>query len=79
MHHMFLFFLKHTQAFKLDGELLICPMTIGQGLDAWNTQLISECLLGNGGYTYLNHFSQRPYTIFTKIVIGQIWDPFETR
>jgi hypothetical protein len=74
-----LIFWKHTQAFKLGGELVICPITIDQGSDTWNTKLISECLLGNGGYTWLNHFSQRPYTVFTKIVTGQIWDPFETR
>jgi hypothetical protein len=75
----FLYFWKHTQAFRLGGELSICPMTIGQSSDAWNTQLISECLLGNGGYTYLNYFLQRPYTVFTKTVTGQVWDPFETR
>jgi hypothetical protein len=67
-----LYFLKHTQASRLGGELAICHMTIGH-------HLISECLLGNGGYTCLNHFSQHPYTVFTKIVTGQIWDPFETR
>jgi hypothetical protein len=78
MYHMSLFW-KHTQVSKLGGELAICPMTIGQGSDAWNTQLISECLLGNGGYMYLNHFLQRPYTVFMKTVTGQIWDPFETR
>jgi hypothetical protein len=29
-----IYFLKHTQASKLGGELAICPMTIGQGSDA---------------------------------------------
>ena len=29
-----IYFLKHTQAFRLGGELAICPMTIGQGSDA---------------------------------------------
>jgi hypothetical protein len=70
MHHMSLFLKAHT-SFRLGRKLAICPMTIGQGSDAWNTQLISECLLGNGGYTYLNHFLQRPYTIFTRIVARQ--------
>jgi hypothetical protein len=70
-----LIFGKHTQASKLGGELAICPMTIGQGSDAWNTQLISECLLGNGGHTRLNCSLQRTHTVFTKIVTGQIWDP----
>jgi hypothetical protein len=54
-------------------------MTIGQGLNTWNTQLISECLLGNGGHTCLNCFSQCPRTVFMKTVTGQIWDHFETK
>jgi hypothetical protein len=29
-----LIFGKHTQASKLGGELVICPMIIGQGSDA---------------------------------------------
>jgi len=29
-----LIFEKHTQASKLCGELVICPMAIGQGSDA---------------------------------------------
>ena len=29
-----IYFLKHTQASKLGGELAIYPMTIGQGSDA---------------------------------------------
>jgi hypothetical protein len=74
-----LYFWKHTQASRFGGELAICPMTISQGSDVWNTQLISECLLGNYGYTCLNHFSQRFYTVFTKTVTRQIWDPSETR
>jgi hypothetical protein len=75
----YLYFWKHTQASRLGGELTICRITISQDSDAWNTQLISECLLGNCGYTCLNHFSQRLYTIFTKIITRQTWDPFETR
>jgi hypothetical protein len=74
-----LIFVNRTQASKLGGGLMICLMTIGQGSDAWNTQLISECLLGNGRCMCLNHFSQRPYIVFTKIVTGQIWDLLKTR
>ena len=45
-----IYFWKHTQASRLGGELTIYPRTIGHGSDAWNTQLISKCLLGNGEY-----------------------------
>jgi len=76
--HVFIFG-KHTQASKLSEELTIYPMTIGQGSNAWHTQLISECLLSNDGYTCFNHFLQHPYTVFMKIVTGQIWDPLETK
>jgi hypothetical protein len=31
--HVFIF-QKHIQAFRLGGELVICPMTIVQGSDA---------------------------------------------
>ena len=55
IHHA-LIFGKYTQAYKLGGGLMICPMTIGQDSDAWNTQLISECLLGNSGHMCLNYF-----------------------
>ena len=72
------FWEAHT-SLKLGGVLAIYPMTIGQGSDAWNTQLISECLLGNGGHTCLNCSLQRPHTVFMKNVTGQIWDPFKTR
>jgi len=44
-------FFKHAQTSKLGGGLTICDMTIGQGSDAWNTQLKSECLLGNGKWS----------------------------
>jgi len=67
--HVFIFW-KHTQTFKLVGELAIFPMTIDQGSDAWNTELISECLLGNGEYRCLNCFSQPPYAVSTKIITG---------
>ena len=72
-------FFKHTQSSRLGGGLRICPITISQGLNAWNTQLIFECLLGNGRDICFNHSSQCSHTIFTKIVIGQIWDLFKTR
>jgi hypothetical protein len=74
-----LIFWNDTQAFRLDEGLTVCPMTIGYGSDAWNTQLISECLLGNGGHTSLNHFSQCLYIVFTKAVTRQILDSFEIK
>jgi hypothetical protein len=74
-----LIFESTNKTSKLGGELTICPMTIDQGLGVWKSELISECLLGNGGHTCFSHSSQCSYTVFTKIVTRQIWDPFETR
>jgi hypothetical protein len=48
-------FWKHTQTSKLDGGLVVCLMIMGQGSDPWNTQLMFECLLGNGGHACFNH------------------------
>ena len=76
MHYMLQFFGKHTQASKLSGELMICHITIGQGSDVWNIQLISKCLLGNSGHTCLNCSLQCPYTVFMKIITRQIWNLF---
>ena len=66
-----IYFWKHTQASRLGGELAICPKTIGQGSDAWNTQLISECLLGNSGYTCLNYSLQRPILSLRRTSLGR--------
>jgi len=41
-----IYFWKHRQASKLGGELAVCPMTIGQGSDAWKTNsYLSACLV----------------------------------
>jgi hypothetical protein len=81
MHHA-LFFGKYIQAYKFGGELAICPMTIGQGSNAWNTQLISECLLGNGGHTCLNYSLQRPTLSLQRPSLGRyetiFWDQVES-
>jgi len=71
-----LIFEKHTYTSRLGRGLSICHMTIDQSLDVWNTQLISECVLSNGGHTCLNHSSQCLYTVITKIVTRQIWNSF---
>jgi len=71
-----LIFEKHTYTSRLGRGLAICHMTIGQGLDMWNTQFISECVLSNGRHTCLNHSSKYLHTVITKIVTGQIWNSF---
>jgi hypothetical protein len=65
-------FWKHIQISRLGGGLTICPMTTSQSLDAWNPQLISDCLLDNGRHTCLNHSLQCPHTIFTNNISRQI-------
>ena len=47
-------------------------MTIGQGLDEWNTKLKSEYMFGNSEHMYFNDSLQNPLTVFMKIITGQI-------
>jgi len=72
-----LIFGKHTKTYKLSGGLMICPMTIGHDLDAWNTQLIYECMLGNGGICALTVSRNAPVLSLWRLSLGRyeiFWD-----